>query len=588
MSGRHIRRSMVSAVLLLALATVAGAQLPIPGAPPAAVGATPPSPADPLGRDTPRGCILGFLRAAQDEDFGAAVQYFQPPARRTSTEAEKEIVTDLLDILNRKFGPLLDSVSRDPQGRLDDRLPPTQEKVGELHAGDAVLPLYLVQVPGPGSAKLWVFARTSLDHVTEFHGHLRFPNLESELPEVLVRLRLLSMPLWQWIAIVVAIPFALLIGWVLSIAGRLLVNGMQRLRKRAEPFADLHRIGPLTVLLSVMAHFAFVALLGTSLIYRQYYKWLVGVLVWFAVYWGLVMASRSVTGRVAKRLEQRGMLAEQSLLLIIRRFINIIVFLALALYVLSQLDVNLSTALAGLGIGGIAIGFGAQKTFENLFGGVSVLTDKVIRVGDTCKINDVVGMVEDIGLRSTQMRTLARTLVSLPNGTVASANVENLSQRDKILFQHVLGLRYETSADQLRFVLMEIRNLLYGHSRVESSTARVRFLRFSTSSLDVEVLGYILTKDFATYLGIQEDLLLRIMDIVESSGSGMAFPSHTMYLAKESPLNDQRTLAAEQAIHRLREKNELPFPDHDRETIAKIENTVEFPPPDSALRKPQG
>src|SRR4030088_1420834 len=113
----------------------------------------------------------------------------------------------------------------------------------------------------------------------------------------------------------------------------------------------------------------------------------------------------------------------------------------------------MTTALDRPGIGGLAVGFGAQKTIENLFGGVAVLGDEVIRVGDVCRFGDRAGTVEDIGLRSTRVRTEERTLLAIPNGTVATINIENLSRRDKILFKTVLGLNTDTSADHLRYVL---------------------------------------------------------------------------------------------------------------------------------------
>ena len=148
----------------------------------------------------------------------------------------------------------------------------------------------------------------------------------------------------------------------------------------------------------------------------------------------------------------------------------------------------MSTALAGLGIGGLAIGFGAQKTIENLFGGVSVLGDEVFRVGDVCRFGDRTGVVEDIGLRSTRIRTDERTLVAIPNGTVATINLENLSRRDKILFKTNLGLRLDSKPDHMRFVLAEIRRLLYSHPKVETKTVRVRLIDIAGSSLSIELV----------------------------------------------------------------------------------------------------
>ena len=193
----------------------------------------------------------------------------------------------------------------------------------------------------------------------------------------------------------------------------------------------------------------------------------------------------------------------------------------------------MSTALAGLGIGGLAIGFGAQQTIANLFGGVSVLGDEVIRVGDVCRFGDRTGTIEDIGLRSTQVRTDERTLLSIPNGTVASINLENLSRRDKILFTTKLGLSSDSKPDHVRYVLAEIRHLLATHPQIESKAVRVRLTDVAGTSLTIEVFSYVLTRDYNEYAAVREDLLLRMMDIVEESGSGLATPSQTLYLAKD-------------------------------------------------------
>ena len=200
----------------------------------------------------------------------------------------------------------------------------------------------------------------------------------------------------------------------------------------------------------------------------------------------------------------------------------------------------MSTALAGLGIGGIAIAFAAQKTLENLFGGVSLLGDEVIRVGDICRFGDRTGTVEDISLRSTRIRTPERTELSIPNGTLATMNVENLSRRDKILFNTKLGLRYETSADQLRYVLAQIRRLLYEHPKVETTGARIRFIGYDDSSLTLEVFCYVLTRDNNEFLAIQEDLLLRIMDIVAASAPPSPFPRALSTLGRDPGLDKEK------------------------------------------------
>ena len=193
------------------------------------------------------------------------------------------------------------------------------------------------------------------------------------------------------------------------------------------------------------------------------------------------------------------------------------------------------------------------------------------------------GNVESIGLRSTRIRTLNRTVVSVPNGQLALMSLENFAMRDKIWFHHTLRLRYETTADQLRHILAEIRKMLYEHSKVESPSARIRFTGFGTSSLDLEVFAYVLETEYESFLHVQEDLLLRIMDLIEASGSGFAFPSQTTYVAEDVGLDAAKSQKAVETVRQWREQGKLPFPDFSSETISEIDNKIEYPPPESAL-----
>jgi MscS family membrane protein len=270
------------------------------------------------------------------------------------------------------------------------------------------------------------------------------------------------------------------------------------------------------------------------------------------------------------------------------RILKAVIFGVGVLAVLGHLGFNMSTALAGLGIGGLAIGFGAQKTIENLFGGVSVLGDEVFRVGDVCRFGDRTGVVEDIGLRSTRIRTEERTLLAIPNGTVATINLENLTRRDKILFKTTLGLRPESKADHVRFVLSEIRRLLYSHAKVETKTVRVRLTDIAGGSLSVEVLSYILTRDFNEFAAVREDLLLRIMDVMEDSGGGLALPSQTLYLNRDSGVEKEKAENAVKKITELRDGKQLPFPDFHEQDITSFKGSIEYPQPESAVRQRPG
>ena len=189
--------------------------------------------------------------------------------------------------------------------------------------------------------------------------------------------------------------------------------------------------------------------------------------------------------------------------------------------------------VAGLGVGGLAVALAAQPTIENLIAGISLVADKAVRIGEYCKYGDARGTVEQVGVRSTRIRGDNRTLTNIPNAVLAKLPIVSFTRRDQMLIQMVLGLRFETTPKQLREVLEKLRRLLVDDPRVDTDSARARFVGFGSSSLDVEVFAYVKTSVWSEFLGVREDLLLRMMDIIERAGTEMAFPSQTLYLARD-------------------------------------------------------
>jgi len=555
-----VRRSLLLLFSLLGFATVAIPQIPgltVGQSTQAAATQTAPAvPPDSLGRETPRGTLLGFVKEAQEERYPRAVEYFQPVSghRRHSEQDDEELAAQLLTILNQEFAGALELTSRDPLGHLEDGLPPDQERIsGGLGASDK-FPIQLVRLEEVPGHKLWYFSRATLDRVPEMYDSLTFPEIEKKIPPTLVSHRLLFMPIWQWIAIVVFLPVALLGGRLITMAVAFVINRSRKLREKP-PLAPqkFFQVDPTTLTIAILSHYSFVVYIGTSLLYRLYYRHLIWIFLAFDFYWILTRITRAISTRIGTSLTRRGMLAERSIVSLIRRFTEVSIFLLVSLLVLNNLGVDVSTALAGVGIGGLALGLGAQKTFENLFGGVSILFDKVIQIGDTCKINNQTGVVEDIGLRSTRLRTGERTLLSIPNGIMASAVLENLRFRDKFLCQQTIRLRYDLSPDHVRYVLGQIQNLLIEDPKVEDSSARVRFLRFAEYALDVELFCYILEPEYNHYLATQEQLFLKIMDTIEKAGAVVALPTQATLVTQDSWIDPQKAKAAQAVVEKARD-----------------------------------
>ena len=256
--------------------------------------------------------------------------------------------------------------------------------------------------------------------------------------------------------------------------------------------------------------------------------------------------------------------------------------LAVALWVLVQgaenLGLSLIPIIAGLGVGGLAIALAVRPTFENLIGGFILFIDKPVRVGDRCRFGGQLGDVEKIGLRSTRIRTRENTLLTIPNAEFSHLQIDNLSQRKFTLYRVTLSLRYETTPEQLRYVLAKTREMLLGHPKVTPFDLRVRFRDLGEYSLNIEIFAYTLTNKFSEYWAIREDLNLRVMDIVKEAGTGFAFPSQTAYLGRDAGLDTQRGQEAETRVQEWRAKGQLPFPEFGAQERERLQDILDYPP----------
>jgi MscS family membrane protein len=187
-----------------------------------------------------------------------------------------------------------------------------------------------------------------------------------------------------------------------------------------------------------------------------------------------------------------------------------------------RLGIPVYGIVASLGVGGLAIALAAQPTIENLIGGLNLFADRPLRVGDACRCGSEEGTVETIGMRSTRIRGSDRSLTTIPNGMLSKMSIVNFARRDRMLIKSVIGLRYETTPEQLNQVLAQIREMLLAHPRLQKESSGAWFAGFGASSLDVEVRAYAKTTDGAEFLSAREDVWLKVSEIVHQSGGGFA------------------------------------------------------------------
>jgi len=253
-----------------------------------------------------------------------------------------------------------------------------------------------------------------------------------------------------------------------------------------------------------------------------------------ALFWGLYRSVAVLRQSASNSQWARENPGSAALIALGGRVSGLAVVLVAAITVLSAFGLPVESLVAGAGLGGLAVGLAAQKSLENLFGGFSLAIDRPCRAGDFVRVEDFVGTVEDVGIRSTRIRTLDRTVVTIPNARLADTRIETFAARDRIRLACSIGLEYRTTQAQMKTVLEELRRVLREHPKIWAENIMVRFSGFGPSSLDIDVMAWFLTTDWNQFLAIREEILLSFMGVVENAQTSFAFPTRTLHIARES------------------------------------------------------
>ena len=531
--------SFAVAILVWAGSAVhAPAQLnaPAPEPPKAEPAAKP----DPLGRETPRSALMGLLSHEERGDFATAARYLQPPPGHETDLVQR---AKELQVLSANFKGSINLLSDDPDGTLDPGLPPGQVRAGVIKVGGISADVVLVRVDDPVSGKIWLLSKETLESIPNLYAQA-----EAKPPTLADRFRtavrggprLLGMSSRLWLGWVLSIPVSWVLAWLLTF----LLSAPRRAwcKIRKIPFHTVWEMPvgmPLRCMIAILLHGFFVYLLRPPLSYRTYYgrflaALLAGCLGWFAS--RLSDQGFNIAVYRARTRSNGG----ESILILMQKLNRVGIFIIAVLVALALLGLNVSAALTGLGIGGLAVALGAQKTLENLIGGVSLLMDKALQVGDFCKIGDRLGTVADIGLRSIKIRTLDQNLLVVPNGLLAQMQFENMKARPKLLISQNFSLRIETKIDQLRFVLDSVQTMLNEEPAIEPGTSRVRVTSFAGAAFDLELFAYGKTGDWTELTAIRQDVILKIAAIVEAAGTGFAAPTRLTYLHPDPGLDVEK------------------------------------------------
>jgi len=493
----------------------------------AAATAAPTKAADLLGRDNPRGTVIGFITAARQDNYELAAQYINPPSKRDRGD---DLARQLYIVLNGRLNARIYAVSDRPEGSLANPLAPDHEVIGTVSTPQGPQDVVLERVSAANGTKVWLFARQTLQWVPDVYQDVKVISIEQYLPRWLT-VHVLGIRVADWIGLILLIPLLYkalaVIDWLIAF-----VILHSRLRRWA-PFNFRASSIPSSVRLLVLALLIELSVGSVDLPLAERRLWaLVATILTVLGVIGVLLRAVELAERIVfARLSGAARVESQGLLRLVRRVIQGLIIAVGIVIALRYFGFDPTTALAGLGIGGIAIALGAQKTLENVIGGFSIVFDKAIRVGDFLRVDQTIGTVEFVGLRSTRIRTLDRTVVAVPNGQMATVNIETFSRRDRFWFHHTVGLTYATTVRQLRELRNAFERLLLEHPSVDAPSVRVRFIRLGAYSLDVELFAYFRAADYESFLSLQGDLLLKVMELVEAAGAEIAFPSQTLHVA---------------------------------------------------------
>ena len=358
----------------------------------------------------------------------------------------------------------------------------------------------------------------------------------SFVPEMLLRPGPYRVLLWQWIALPVCAMGALVAARLL---GGITHAVLRRLARRTETRFDDELSdnlgGPIALGWFVGVAVALVGLLDLPDAAEAFARRILHGFFFVAFFWGLLRAVDVARAAMRGSAWADQNPASRSLLALGARVAKVLIGAMAVIAVVSALGYPVASLIAGLGIGGLALALAAQKTVENLFGAFSIGFDQPLREGDYVRIEGAEGTVETIGLRSTRIRTPDRTVVCIPNGKLADQRTENLTARDRMRLWCKLGLEYGTTAAQMRAVVAGLERALRAHPLVWEENLQVRFVALAESSLDVEVNAWFRTTDAAEFALLRQELLLQFLQVVETAGTGLAFPTHTIHLSANSP-----------------------------------------------------
>jgi MscS family membrane protein len=496
--------------------------------PPAAAVVVALGPEDDYDRGVPRSGVKRFLEAAKDGDYESAAQHLdlRNLPRDIKNIPGAQLARELKIILDRGLWIDLELLSDHPKGYENDGLPSYRDLLGQIETDKKTYSLLLQHVPREDGVKIWKISNTTVAKIPELYGLAGYGPFGDFLSGLVPEVEILGVYLWQWAGMVIIMLFAYLIllpfTWFLVF----LINKKEK-RSQVTRFVK----GPLRFFFWVLILTSIKDLLSPTVAMQAMMQ--ASTLIVIALAWVLVRVFDFYIEFQIHKFEEQDKASAIVLLRPLTKIVRVLIILVAALVWLDNIGFKVTTLMAGLGVGGIAIALAAQAIFADIIGTIILLISQPVRVGDVCKFGSTFGIVEEIGVRATRLRTLDNTVVSVPNGEFSKQHIENYTWREKVWFHPKISLPYETSKDQIREIARGIEDMLRDHPEVLDEPIQVYFTEIGDYSHNIDVFSYVGTGDYGEYKKIAEKLNFAIMEIVEKAGVRLALPSRKTYVEEE-------------------------------------------------------
>ncbi|WP_422546981.1 mechanosensitive ion channel family protein [Psychrobacter glacincola] len=490
---------------------------------------------DSFGRDTPRDTVQGFIAALGENDYLLASNYLNLSKADNPTTIVRQF-KQALDAGGRFQTDL--QIDNTPEGNLTDQLPPSQENVGVIKVSDTSIPLLLERVVSKQGEQYWQFSTETLSSIPEA--------IENYEPTLVSRYTIASLEgkkLFDYqladlvAALMITISsflFTYIAVWLLY---HLLAIIYPRLRDVALPLPD-KVILPLAVVIMALILSEVMVYAGVSVTLREPVNRFAEIASWVAITWLLLRIIDALFTRAVNLSYKKNYTERVSILGLLRKIVKALLLIFAVIVTFGNLGFDLTTGIAALGVGGLALALGAQKTIENLVGSVVVVADSPVRIGDYCKFGTYEGTVIDIGIRSSRVRTLTRTIVTVPNGDFSSMQIENFTSRDMFRFLHQLYIKRTADIDVVFKMVKHLDKFLDEHELTNQEWNQVNILELRQDCYIIQLQAYINVTGIIEFYEKQDVLFVDILMQVRQYDVEHALPTQQL-IVKQPELQAQ-------------------------------------------------